>query len=409
MLAQVVGQKLKCALEVVHVLPHNAQPRTKARKRGQSHQFPIIAPTSHSRTMNTILLIASLLLAFVLYCAVRTVQAYLAVRNCGFPVWVSPVDQGNPFLIAFGPLIMKSQVLRRILPSKLWRVLDLSIYGYEWRDQVAGRARQPPGYVIVHGGSKIDVYIEDPELASAVLGKRRDFPMDPIAMQFLGIVGPNLSSTEGEDWQRQRRLIAPLLNERIMDTVWTESCEQANDMVGHFMTQGGETNGTVEGLRRIAFNILSCIGYGQPQKWNEVKKDVPPGHKFAYMDALHRLIEGFILLALTPSTKLMQLPIMPAAIRGYADALDEFHIYTRDLLQKEAQIACESDEPRNSFLSLLATISDQSSGKTGPLQGEKQTLSEAEIEGNLYQFTLAGWDTTCALPPTLLGYITDQL
>jgi cytochrome P450 len=353
--------------------------------------------------MNTLLLIVSLLLAFGLYCGIKTVQAYLKVRNCGFPVWISPIDQSNPFLIALGPLITKSRIFRQILPFKLWRVLNLSIYGYEWRDQAAGLPRQPPGYVIVHGGSKIDVYIEDPELANTVLGKRRHFPMDPLAMQFLGFAGPNLSSTEGEDWQRQRRLIAPLLNERIMDTVWTESCDQANDMVEHFINHGGETNGTVEGLRRIAFNILSCIGYGQPQKWNEVKKDVPPGHKMVYMEALHRLIEGFILLALTPSTKLMQLPVMPAVIRGYADALDEFKIYTRDLLQEEANITLNSDGPRNSFLSLLATVSEKISAKDGPTLGEKQTLTEAEIVGNLYQFTLAGWDTTLVLTSSKLS------
>jgi hypothetical protein len=156
--------------------------------------------------MNTLLLIVSLLLAFGLYCGIKTVQAYLKVRNCGFPVWISPIDQSNPFLIALGPLITKSRIFRQILPFKLWRVLNLSIYGYEWRDQAAGLPRQPPGYVIVHGGSKIDVYIEDPELANTVLGKRRHFPMDPLAMQFLGFAGPNLSSTEGEDWQRQRRL-----------------------------------------------------------------------------------------------------------------------------------------------------------------------------------------------------------
>src|ERR1700753_1423793 len=145
--------------------------------------------------MNTIFLIASLLLAAVLYYSIKTVQKYQQVRNCGFPVWISPIDQSKPFLIALGPLITKSRVLHQILPSRLWRVINLSIYGYEWRDQAAGLPRQPPGYIIVHPGNKIDVFIDDPELANGVLGKRRDFPMDPLAMQFLGFVGPNLSST----------------------------------------------------------------------------------------------------------------------------------------------------------------------------------------------------------------------
>ena len=372
--------------------------------------------------MNILLLIASLFLAYVTYCIVKTTQVYLKVRKSGFPVWISPFSPTNPVWTILGPIL--APALHRILPYSLWRVLDLAAYGFEWRDHIAGRIRSPPGYMIVHASDTVNVYIEDPELASAVLGNRRNYPMDPVAMKFLGVVGANLTSTEGEDWQRQRRLIAPLLNESIMDKVWTEGCEQSADMVEHYMSSGGETDDTILGLRRIAFNVLRCIGYGMPQRWGEVNEKAPPGHKMVYTDALHLLIEGFILLAVLPSKKILQLPFMPSAVRGYADALDEFKAYTQELLQKEAEAAHDSSRARNSMLSLLATVSERNAASSdqktdAPAVDKRQTLSEEEIMGNLYQFTLAGFDTTAntlayavamlAIHPELQDWVIEEI
>jgi cytochrome P450 len=334
----------------------------------------------------------SLIVLYCLYTIFRLVQNYLKVRKSGFPIILSPVDQANPVWVIASALVMPT--LRRILPYSILRSLDLSTYGFEWRDYVAGRTR--PSSWILLGPGKIDVFTQDSTLMNAVLGKRRQFPMDPSAMIFLGAAGPNLIASEGEDWQRQRRLIAPMLNEKIMDTVWQESRAQAGDMLSSFLKEGGTTRGTVEGLRRIAFNVLQCIGYGMPHGWGEDDREVPAGHKMAYMEALHELIEGFILIAVVRSVRVLTLPIWPSVIKRKGYALREFLIYTQDLLEKEREAGLESDRPRNSMLSLLAAISESSAKEkvTGVPSAEKQILSDDEVRGNLYQFTLAGFDTT---------------
>lgn len=336
--------------------------------------------------------IATLFAIYWLYNIFQIVQNYLKARKTGFIIYIAPVDHTSPLWILVSSFVLP--ICKRFLPYTLWRPLDISTYGYEWRDFVAGRTR-PAAIMMAHPG-KLDLYVEDAAIVNTVLSKRKEFLMDEIAAKFMNVVGSNLVSSEGEDWQRQRRLIAPMLNERIMDTVWNETQEQAGDMLKSFMQDGGTTKGTVEGLRRIAFNILQCIGYGMPQGWSENVRETAAGHKMAYMEALHELIEGFVLIGVLRSVKVMTMFIMPNVIKRKGYALQEFLIYTQELLEKEREAAIQSDKPRNSLLSLLSTMSEKSANNklTGVPPAEKQALSDDEITGNLYQFTLAGFDTT---------------
>lgn len=350
----------------------------------------------------------TLVAIYWLYNVFRIIQNYLKARKCGFPIFIIPVDQSSPFWLILSPLVLP--ICKRFLLPSLSRPLDLSTYGFEWRDFVAGRTR-PSAWILI-GPWKIDLFLEDPAIANTVLSGRKQFPQEEITMKFLGVVGTNLTSSEGEDWQRQRRLIAPMLNERIMDTVWRESRAQAGDMLDSFMKDGGTTRGTIEGLRRIAFNVLQCIGYGMPQVWGVNVREVPAGHKMAYMEALHELIDGFILIAVVRSVKLLTMPFMPSVVKRKGYALQDFLIYTQELLEKEREAGIESDEPRNSLLSLLSTISDKSvkDKLTGVPPTEKQALSDDEITGNLYQFTLAGFDTTAntlAYAVTMLAAVPE--
>lgn len=335
---------------------------------------------------------ATLIATYWLYTVFRIIKNYIKARKCGFPIFITPVDQTSPFWLIFSPLVLP--ICKRLLPCAIWRPLDLSTYGFEWRDFVSGRTR-PPAWMLI-GPGKIDLFVEDPEIANTILSKRKQYPQEETAMKFLGIVGTNLTSSEGEDWQRQRRLIAPMLNERIMDTVWEEGRAQARDMLSSFVKDGGTTNGTIEGLRRIAFNVLQCIGYGMPQGWSENVREVPKGHKMAYMEALHEIIDGFILIAVVRSVKVLTMPLMPNVVKRKGYAMQDFLVYTQELLEKEREAGIESDKPRNSLLSLFSTISEESAKDklTGVPPTEKQVLTDDEITGNLYQFTLAGFDTT---------------
>lgn len=172
--------------------------------------------------------------------------------------------------------------------------------------------------------------------------------------------------------------------------MWSESLDQAKDMVSHFMSvNNGRTADTIEGLRAIAIHVLGAVGYGMPQPWKEEKKqEVPPGHKLTYIDALHAVVNDFIFAALLPA-RVLTLWIMPQFLRKLGLSVQEFPLYTREMLQKERQLAAASSQSRNNLMSTLVKASDRE--KTLVSKG---SLLESEITGNLFQFTIAGFDTT---------------
>jgi cytochrome P450 len=209
----------------------------------------------------------------------------------------------------------------------------------------------------------------------------------------MGIFGPNLITQNGDDWQRSRKIVAPLLNERISDLVWKESSKQANDMVDHFLaTAQGKTDETLGGLRSIAIHVLGSAGYGVSQPWKEEVQELEPGHKVSYIDALHAVVNDFILLVVLPA-KVLALPFMPKAAQKLGISAQEFPVYTREMLERERTLAASSTQPRNNLMSTLVKASDEEK-KQDTKNKMSQSLSEHELAGNLYLFTIAGFDTT---------------
>jgi cytochrome P450 len=345
--------------------------------------------------MNTVLqIVASAVPLYLLYLASCLFRNYNRAKSSGFPLRLFLFNIGTPVFSIFGGLFLP--VVTRLLPQSWSRTFDLGVYGVEWRDRVAKRERETPGYLVVSPFEKLELFIEDGELANAILTRRREFEQDEAAMKIMNLMGPSLAGSKSEAWSRQRRLIAPMLNERIMKTVWSESQQQSNDMMAHFLQKdGGSTSGTVTGLRTIAFNILSTIGYGMPSKWTaEDAKKQSSNDGMDYMESLLHLVDGLILLALFPPWLLKQF-WMPTALRRIGEAYYEFFRHSSKLLEKERDTLASSGAPRNNFLSSLASINDEGvDGYEKERSQNRPAFTEDEITGNMYTFTLAGYDTT---------------
>jgi cytochrome P450 len=77
----------------------------------------------------------------------------------------------------------------------------------------------------------MEMSIIDPELAVEILKRPKDFPNNDITGVILNIFRTSLLTTNGETWSRQRKLIAPNINEKISSLVFGESCCQAREML----------------------------------------------------------------------------------------------------------------------------------------------------------------------------------
>lgn len=199
--------------------------------------------------------------------------------------------------------------------------------------------------------------------------------------------------TNGIDWQRHRRIVTAALGVRIAKMAWSESAKQA-ELVSRKWSEvsDGVTDDTVSGLRTIAMNVLAAAGYGyvfSAGGMNGGAKETSQysDYQLSYPDVLSALTEGFILIAMLPA-RMLNSSMMPQAVRKIATANKEFHLYTKQFLQEEIKTQTLGTEQTKTFLSSLVALGANED------PSKKQNLSEDEIRGDLFAFTLAGFDTT---------------
>ena len=169
----------------------------------------------------------------------------------------------------------------------------------------------------------------------------------------------------------------------------------------------GVTTASIEGLRRIAINVLGSVGYGKPQAWSAPPEAPGPGYTLSYMDSLFAIVNNTAAAVLVPPW-LMCLPIWPRSVRRLGDAVREYPEHNRAMVAGERKLAEEDvevdekggREKKNNLMSVIVKLSDEEKkaqgreGAKGGVGGKRLYLEEEEIYGNLFLFTLAGFDTT---------------
>lgn len=178
-----------------------------------------------------------------------------------------------------------------------------------------------------------------------------------------------------------------------MKVVWDESHSQAAQMASRLLSHpGGVSSETIPGLRTIAINVIGLAGYGQSRPWTPEALHPSQKEDLSYFDAIY-----LVMLNLVPavflSPRLLQLPFMPESVRLTGKAKQSLPEFTRAMLEDERRSAQSSAKPwqqqSQNFMTMLLKFSDPSADLSG-----SQYLSDDEIQGNLFVFTIAGFDTT---------------
>ena len=337
-------------------------------------------------------------------------------------------------------------VVRYILPATVFAIVDLSIMGWEFHDKGIIHKRLGSAFILVTTGIN-RLICADPAMAQAIMTRRKDFipPETTIkAMSFLGanivtvshhcplcapVVFPFrcmlltdfLLKAHEDSWSRQRRIVAPALNERISSGVWKESVNQASSLADILLSASppphkGESEKTLFCLRTIAINVLTRIAYGdqKPFALPSSSRNLPTD--MSYVDAISICTELLILAAFLPA-RVLSLPVMPHTVQRLATALELLPKLTADMLNQERRKRCSDVSvvseptitgPTNSpdtIMSTLVRLSDQEkrhiSNHSSIMSDQRRLsnkgqsyLTEDEIAGNLFIFTAAGFDTT---------------
>jgi hypothetical protein len=135
--------------------------------------------------------------AYILSCVYSLYRNYQIACASGVPVIVCPVDPDNIiWMIIKVPL---RPTLKKILPTFLFERINISIFGWEFFDKFELHSRVGLTFCLATPGN-VEFWIADPEVAQAVLAKRKDFVQPPVGKLVIGFLGPNILTVSPSYW-----------------------------------------------------------------------------------------------------------------------------------------------------------------------------------------------------------------
>ncbi|OJD10562.1 hypothetical protein AJ78_08463 [Emergomyces pasteurianus Ep9510] len=351
-------------------------------------------------------------LAYFIYKLISLLRFYIHARRAGFPIIVSPVlSKSIPWMILAQPLL---PWFKKYLPAWINDRLDVATHGWEFRRKREFHDRLGNIFAVVTP-DECWLWVADPVVGNSVLQRRNEFPQAPAVGRILGLFGPNVFCTNGDEWKRHRRMFSANLDERISKIVWNESCQQACDMLKYVLKNPG--NRTLDGLKSVAINVIGQAGLNQGGVWSpdvRHRTGEATSGKAAFWETLLLATEMIIEAALLP-TKVMKLPFMPPALRLMGHHMERSSGYMEEVLNEERKASSNVAGRRSNFLSFLLKLSDEEkhAGHGG------FSLTDAEISGNLFVFSTAGFETTAntmgfaiihlAVHPELQDWVREEL
>tara|TARA_R110002003_G_scaffold125_4_gene11400 strand:- start:7942 stop:8964 length:1023 start_codon:yes stop_codon:yes gene_type:complete len=225
--------------------------------------------------------------------------------------------------------------------------------------------------------------------------------------QLFAFYGQNVSSTNGEEWRRHRKVTAQAFNEQTMRHCWEESCRQASKLA--FEPGGGSDLVQVRRMfDALAMRVLTIVGFGQ-ERGSELTS-VPVGHRETLFECLEVILQNILLTVVFHSLRVPNL-FLPAVLKKLKVSVREFKLYMEESVLQHMQTThtkASSSETSGRSRSLLESlICANEAGKSEETkQGTRPSyLTESELYSNIFVFNLAGYETTSGTLTLALPYL----
>ncbi|KAG2123324.1 cytochrome P450 [Suillus cothurnatus] len=196
--------------------------------------------------------------------------------------------------------------------------------------------------------------------------------------------GKNIVVSEGDEWKRYRKIVAPAFSERNNRLVWDASIQIMLDLFDTMWAGQEEVvvNHSVDLTLPIALFVIGAAGFGRPLSWKE-DTVVPVGHQLTFKDALHTVTQDLTIKLLVPRWAMG----LTKRFRRARLAFDELHRYLTEMIHERQ--GSQHDEDNNDLLSSLLSANDDDNLSKGEVK-----LSDSELIGNIFIFLVAGHETT---------------
>lgn len=336
------------------------------------------------------LAIVSLPTIFVLWTASHLFSNYLVARKIGVPLIILPINPSSPLWMMISDAFGKQ--IDAALSWTSYGRNSFSRYahrGWDVKDKAKTFEEIGDAFVMVTTGQNW-LYVCNADTLVDILQRRADFKRPPEIMAVLDVFGPNLSTVEGKDWQRHRKVTGPPFAEPTMDRVWDECLDQAQQMLEYWKGIL-DVRHTIKDVRRFSLHVLSATGFGKSYPFDPAKEEkVEPG-SMSYKDALHLILENSILLMLCGPRLLTGRfkHLLPKQWALVGRATQHFKAHIVKTINDEK----ESGRNEGNFISAMAKASRESDEAVAGGHWAIHGLSEPEVFGNIYVFNFAGHDS----------------
>ncbi|KAK5061119.1 hypothetical protein LTR84_007661 [Exophiala bonariae] len=356
-------------------------------------------------------LLALGVLTFIIY---YITNYYLALsrniakaKRSGIHYVVLPVYFLNRFWLIFHRLFLP--VLAR-LPRKWTTWVDFCIPDFPFLNSVETFEKIGHDTFLTVAPGGIILNTIDPAVITQITTRRNDFPKPTKIYRSLDVYGKNVVSTEGAHWRQHRKATSPPFTEKNNHLVFSETIDQASDMLTSWLGPDGKGNVTVDRVMddtmRLSLYVISRAGFGRKLQWpaadskadvdtsyadpskiQNAKDERDPGHSMSYTYAIHCLLDNIIVLFVLPPWLMERLPI--AALRKAREAYVEWGNYMKEAVASKKKLL-GAENTNNESMDILGQL------VKGQLQSETSKdvhLTDSEILGNMFVLILAGHET----------------
>ncbi|KAI9689168.1 MAG: hypothetical protein M1822_000906 [Bathelium mastoideum] len=324
--------------------------------------------------------------AWILYNCHCLYQNYLKISRLAIPHVFSPVNLDNPLWIAF-QLACGSAI--DYFPFAAFSFTRHCRLGWEVHDRYRTHARLGDAFIVVTPG-KNWLFIADDEAVTDVFARNRDFKTPTWQLEVLGVFGPNIATSEGQDWQRQRKLTATPFNEQKSPLVWEESLRQASDMLKSWRSAGSDGfTTTADDTRTLALHVLAYVAFQKSYPFQSVSKaGVQDVDSMTYRDSLAIILSNAFTVMVLPLS-VFSFPF-GKKWNQIGWAIHYFRSYMMKQLKDEQYLVRTGKSGTGTLVSNLVRASVDATNENGAMK----PLTEDEILGNIFVFNFAGHDTT---------------
>ncbi|KAF2873870.1 putative cytochrome P450 [Massariosphaeria phaeospora] len=336
------------------------------------------------------------LAVFAAFRSYHLILNYLAARKFGVPIIVLPVSFEDLWWMPLRPLFAWVEKLPFGLGD--WYVYTTMGWGHEDGHKTTGRLGET--FVLCSPSVNQVVTSYGPAL-DKVFKNNKNWPHAESQSQLFAFYGQNLSSTNGEEWKRHRKITASAFNEKTMHAVWKDSI--LNTMAIDFIGESARTLGRIRSTFDVlAMQVLASVGFGQEMPLTTI----PPGHQESLMDSLGFILQHVMLTLLFNSLKAPDI-LLPGMLRRLKVSVAEFRLYMKEAVLRHMQSAHTKTEKSRptSLLEAMVKANEMEKQQSETAVGKPSYLTESELYGNLFVFNLAGYETTAGTMTFALPFL----